>query len=323
MVPKTVLITGGLGYLGGRMAAYLKRKHPHVNIVLSTRKQRIPKWAHGFKIVQMDLAQLDGEMDWLSNVDVIIHLAAMHQTDCEKNPRKAFEVNTLGTYDLLRAAFEKNVRYVVYFSTFHVYGPPGKDVLIEDSPTRCVHPYAYTHRAAEDVVNYFSHYKQVCSIIFRGSNGYGYPMNIDVDQWMLVFNDFCKQAVTTRRIVINSSGKQHRNFICLEDMARAVEHFLFDPGCVWGNEVYNLAGDRSISIYKVAERVAEIYEWKYKKSVKEIAVKTERGSDGEGLPVHISMEKLKRTGFRLKGDMDLEIDKTLGICEGFVNAGRF
>lgn len=319
MKAKTILITGGLGYLGGRMATYLKKKHSDTEIILTTRKEKRPKWADYFKIVQMDLGHLKGGMDWLNGVDVIIHLASMHQEDCAKYPRKAFDVNTIGLYDLLGVALGKGVRHVIYFSTFHVYGTPGNNELLEDSPTRSFHPYAYTHRAAEDVVNYYSHYKNIHSIIFRGANGYGYPMDMDVNQWMLVFNDFCRQAVTTQRIIINSSGKQHRNVISLEDMARAVEYFLFDPEYVWNNEIYNLAGESSIAIYEIAERVAERYEHKYNENIKEIAVKNGGNSVEEGLPVRISTEKLKKTGFRLKGNMAFEIDKTLEICEGFLH----
>ena len=322
MKAKTILITGGLGYLGGRMATYLKEKHPHTEIILTTRRENRPKWADHSRIVQMDLGHLNGEMDWLNGVDVIIHLASMHQEDCAKDPKKAFEINTIGLYDLLGAALEKGVRHIIYFSTFHVYGTPGNNVLREDSPTRSFHPYAYTHRAAEDVVNYYSHYKNIHSIIFRGANGYGYPMDMDVNQWMLVFNDFCRQAVTTHRIVINSSGKQHRNVISLEDMSRVVEHFLFDPEYIWQNEIYNLAGEGSMSIYEIAEKVAERYERKYRENIKEIAVKNGGNSVEEGLPVRISTEKLKKTGFRLKGNMAFEVDKTLEICEGFVRGNH-
>lgn len=321
MKAKTILITGGLGYLGGRMATYLKTKHPDTEIILTTRREKRPRWADHFKIVQMDLADLNGQLDWLNGVDVIIHLASMHQEDCARDPKRAFEINTIGVYDLLGLAQERGVRHIIYFSTFHVYGNPGNNLLMEDSPTRSFHPYAYTHRAAEDVVNFYSHYKNIHSIIFRGSNGYGYPMDIDVNQWMLVFNDFCRQAVTTQKIVINSSGMQHRNVISLEDMARAVGHFLFDPEYIWQNEIYNLAGDRSMSIYEIAEKVAERYAHKYGKKIGEIIVRDKGNPEEEGLPVHISIEKLKKTGFRLKGDMALEIDKTLEICEGFVRHG--
>ena len=322
MEAKTILITGGLGYLGGRMATYLKGTHPDSEIILTTRRENGPKWADHFKIVQMDLGHLNGEPDWLNGVDVMIHLASMHQEDCAKDPKKAFEINTIGLYDLLGAALKKGVRHIIYFSTFHVYGIPGDNVLMEDSPTRAFHPYAYTHRAAEDVVNYYSYYKNIHSIIFRGSNGYGYPMDMAVNQWMLAFNDFCRQALTTQRIIINSSGKQHRNVISLEDMARAVEYFLFDPEYVWQNEIYNLAGEGSMSIYEIAERVAERYERKYKEGIKEITVRDEGNSAEEGLPARISTEKLKKTGFRLKGDMAFEIDKTLEICEGFVRGNH-
>ena len=316
-----ILITGGLGYIGGRIASYLKEKEPDSRIFLTTRNKnrKLPSWADDFTVLQMDLLNENSIADCLKDKDinVIIHLAALNEIDSMKNLALALEVNTQGTYKLLKIASRKKIDRFVYFSTFHVYGETSSSVITEETPTRPFHPYAITHRAAEDIVTFFNHYHKMKTLILRLSNGYGYPVDRDINRWTLVFNDLCRQAVTSGRIVLKSSGKQHRDFISLHDVARAVEHFLFAVPDKWGDGLYNLGGDCSISILDAAKKISDVYRKKYKKEILEI--KTRQNDTGSILPklVKYSIEKIVKTGFTLKGDMISEIERTMDVCEGF------
>ena len=151
-----VLITGGLGYIGGRIASYLKEKALESRIFLTTRDKNkaLPSWTEKFTVLQMNLLDEDSIDNCLEskNIDVIIHLAALNEIDSMKDPALALEVNTKGTYKLLNIANRKKINRFVYFSTFHVYGDTSSAVLTEETPTRPFHPYAITHRAAEDLV---------------------------------------------------------------------------------------------------------------------------------------------------------------------------
>ena len=317
-----ILITGGLGYIGGRIASYLKEKAPESHIFLTTRKRnrKLPSWADKFTVLQMDLLDENSIANCLEDkvIDVIVHLAALNEIDSMKDPALALDVNTQGTYKLLNIASRKKIDGFVYFSTFHVYGEISSSVITEEAPTRPFHPYAITHRAAEDLVTFFNRYHKMQTLIFRLSNGYGYPMDMDINRWTLVFNDLCRQAVTSGRIVLKSTGKQHRDFISLHDIARAVWHFLFEVPDRWGDGLYNLGGNCSMSILDVAEKISDVYKIKYKKEILEIKT----GQDGSGSialePVKYGIEKLAKTGFTLKGNMISEIEKTLYVCEGFV-----
>jgi UDP-glucose 4-epimerase len=234
-----------------------------------------------------------------------------------KDPKLALEVNTKGTYRLLNLACKMGIKNIIYFSTFHVYGDVLELIITEETPTRPFHPYAITHRAAEDFVNYFNHYYGMKTLVFRLSNGYGYPMHKEVNRWTLVFNDLCKQAVTEGKILLRSSGKQYRDFISLQDVARAVYHFVFIIPDKWGDGLYNLGGNCSMSILEVAQKVAEVYRLKYKKEIK---IKTKQNDNSliVSKPVKYNIEKLVRTGFNLKGDVFFEIEKTMNLCKEFI-----
>lgn len=313
-----ILITGGLGYIGGRVATFLKVKAPDSDILLTTRdKNRRPHWADGFLVLKMDLLNEDSVESCLKgkNIDAIIHLAALNEIDSEKDPESALEVNSIGTYRLLRQANKYNISKFIYFSTFHVYGEVSVPVISEEAPTRSIHPYAFTHRAAEDCVNYFRHYHKMKTLILRVSNGYGYPVDKEVNRWSLVFNDLCRQAVSSGRIILKSSGKQYRDFIPLHDVARAVYHFLFIAPDKWQDGLFNLGGDCSMSIIEVARVIARVYEQEYKKELPAIQYKEDIRQESK--PVRYSIEKIKSTGFVLEGAMADEIKKTFLVCEKF------
>lgn len=314
-----ILITGGLGYVGGRIADYLKKESADSKIFLTTSKKdrRLPSWTDKFTVIYMNLLDEESIASCLENrhIDVIIHLAALNEIDSMKDPGLALEVNTKGAYKLLNLANNNNICKFIYFSTFHVYGKMFDSVITEDTPTRPFHPYAITHSAAEDYCNYFHHYHNMETLIFRLSNGYGYPMNKDVNRWTLVFNDICRQAVTTGKIVLRSSGKQYRDFISLHDIARAVYHFLFVTPDAWGDGLYNLGGGCSMSILDVAQMISEIYEEQYKKPIMGIETKSEGKDAKDFTPVKYSAAKIRETGFILNNNMYDEIIRTMNICQ--------
>jgi len=325
-----ILITGGLGYVGGRIADHLRKRIPPADIYLTTRddKRPLPAWSGAFTIARMDVldpaaiaACLDGK-----KIDVIIHLAALNDVQSAKDPEAALEVNVRGTYRLLERAKAAGVRRFIYFSTIHVYGPVLSGTLTEESPTAPVHPYGATHRAAEDIVNYFHHYHGMQTLIFRMSNGYGYPMNKEVDAWSLVFNDLCRQLVTTGKIILRSSGKQRRDFIALSDAAAAVEHFLFSAGDSAWNRLYNLGSGRPVSVLEVAEQVRHVFVDKFGREPGVVTAAADQPGS-QSIAVDYRVDKIAAAGFVPRGDMSLEINKTLQLCArsfaaGGLDAGR-
>lgn len=312
-----ILITGGLGYLGGRIADSLKRNHPQSTIVLGTSRKisKIPDWAKPFPIVRLNvLDPASLEKSVANDLHAVIHLASLNEHDSIRDVKYAWETNALGTQSLLSAASQKQIPRFIYFSTFHVYGDL-KGRITEDSPARPRHPYASTHRAAEDMVRFFQHFKGMDTLTLRLSNGYGYPMDSLINRWTLVFNDLCRQAMSSGKMVIKSSGQQHRDFISLHDVAAAVDYFLYSIPDKWGDGLFNLGGGSSFSVLGAAEKIAVVYEKKYGRSVPiEILGK---GNGETHLPVHFSIDKLKKTGFCLTGNMEKEIEQTLFLCEKF------
>ena len=312
-----ILITGGLGYIGGRIADFLKRNHPDSTIVLGTSREirQTPDWAKPFQIARLNILDPMSLKKAISNdLHAIIHLAALNEHDSFNDVKSAWETNVLGAQSLLSVASEKKIPKFIYFSTFHVYGDCS-EIITEESPTNPHHPYAATHRAAEDMVRFFKYYKNMDTLTLRLSNGFGCPMDLEVNRWTLVFNDLCRQAMTSGEIILRSSGKQHRDFISLHDVAASVEHFLFSIPDKWEDGLYNLGGNCSLTILDVAKKIASVYKKKYEKP---ISIQILGKDNGEVYyPVQYNTDKLKKTGFRLTGNMEREIEQTLALCENF------
>jgi len=310
-----VLITGGLGYVGGRLAKHLADATPELSLRLMTRRspKTVPTWAKKLDVVQADLRASGTLEAAVQDIDTLIHLGAVDEIESQRDPETALDVNGAGTYRLLQACKAQGVERFIYLSTFHVYGPGAAQPITENTPTRPIHPYAITHRLAEDMVNWHRHSFGMETLILRLSNGYGYPADPLVQRWTLVFNDLCKQAVQNKAIFLKSSGTQHRDFISLTDVGRAVEHFLALPNAAWQDGLFNLGGDCSMSILQVAEQVASQFSQRFGE---QIPITTTGIADGAPpSPVCFNIDKLKGSGFSLDGNMSEEVDTTFDICK--------
>lgn len=307
-----ILITGGLGYVGGRVARHLA-ENSSFDLRLGVRRDiSMPDWLKSGKLVALDLLDEASLTEACHGVKHIVHFAALNEIDSGNNPEQALVVNGLGSLKLLRAAIKAGVERFIYFSTAHVYGSPLAGTLTEESLPRPQHPYAITHRTAEDFVLAARDKKEIEGLVVRLSNGFGAPERADVNRWTLLANDLCKQAVVDGKLVLRSSGLQSRDFITLEDVGRAVLHLLNLPARECGNGLFNLGGENALRIIDVAQKVADRSE-----AVLGFRPEVQRPLPVPGettIPLDYRIGKLKSTGFSLTSDMDGEIDDTLKLC---------
>jgi UDP-glucose 4-epimerase len=315
------LITGGFGYVGGRVATHLATAAPELSLRLLSRRDpdQTPEWAREMDVVRADVLDTASLQPALEGVDTVVHLAAPNEIESARDPESALDVNGKGTYRLLEACREIGVKRFIYFSTFHVYGPGAHQPITEATPTTPIHPYSLTHHVAEGFVNWYKHSFEMETAILRLSNAYGYPADPLVQRWILVFNDLCWQAVHGGKIQLRSKGTQQRDFIPLSDVARSVEHLLGLPSGSWGQGLFNLGGECSMSIHDVAERIAREYANLYGKEVPVITGDAE-DSQVDG-PVIFKIDLLKETGFKLAGSLSDEVRQTFELCQRMETRG--
>jgi UDP-glucose 4-epimerase len=213
-----ILVTGATGYIGGRLIELLAKNK---NYTIHGLARHIPdSIKNQFDTVQFHAYDLVNDSsalrDLVYGLDCIIHLAAVNEVVCKKDPVLACQVNTVASLQLLEIAKEQRVKRFVYLSTAHVYGSP----LLGDFSEGCAchprHPYSITHKAVEDFVLTAQHNREIEGIVLRLSNGFGRPSWPSVDRWMLLLNQLARSAVEKRVVEIKSTGS-YRDFITLED----------------------------------------------------------------------------------------------------------
>ena len=251
----TVLLVGGFGNLGGRIAAHLYET-ADINLVLSSRFHRsAPKWASDARVIQLDLTDPQTFLNIPKHVDSIIQLAALNDIESLNNPDLAQLVTTDGTIMLLQEAVRRNMSRFIYFSTAHVYGAPLTGHLSETTPTNPAHPYATTHLNAEAAVESAHQRNELTGIRIRLSNGFGRPMDYDSGDWRTLTSDLCRQAVIDRELSMRTDGLQQRNFMTKTDISRAVSHLLSLPATDVDNGLFNVGGMKSRSLLDMAHLI--------------------------------------------------------------------
>jgi UDP-glucose 4-epimerase len=156
-----------------------------------------------------------------------------------------------------------------------------------------------------------SQYGQIEGVVLRLSNAFGVPAHKDANCWMLLVNDLCRQAVQTRQMVLHSSGLQQRDFIPLEDVGRAVSHLL-ELSKEQCNGLFNLGSGVSLSIFELTQRIAA--RCQIILGFRPEIVRPEPALDEQTVSLRYECNRLYRTGFRLKGSVEQEIDNTLVLC---------
>src|ERR1700681_1055933 len=240
-----ILITGGFGFVGGRLSRRLSEEH---EVWVSSRKP-VPESIlrlHG-NIKRIDHALLLDRDSFPAFIDTVIHLAALNEIDSVKLPSDAIRVNVDETRIILENSIAKQVEQFIYFSTAHIYGAPLEGTITEKTLPRPVHPYAITHRAAEDYIVAATEQKRIKGTVLRLSNSFGAPVSAHVNRWTLLANDLCRQSVEKGTITLRSNGCQYRDFICLSDVEEMMARMLTNPKSP-EHIIYNLGSGISMRV---------------------------------------------------------------------------
>eukprot|EP00596_Hydrurales_sp_CCMP1899_P008791 CAMPEP_0119047252 /NCGR_PEP_ID=MMETSP1177-20130426/52046_1 /TAXON_ID=2985 /ORGANISM="Ochromonas sp, Strain CCMP1899" /LENGTH=355 /DNA_ID=CAMNT_0007021607 /DNA_START=78 /DNA_END=1145 /DNA_ORIENTATION=+ len=256
--PKNILITGGAGFIASHVVILMVKKYPQFKIVNFDRLDYCScienldelKAYPNYKFVKGNIcsSELVNYVLEAEKIDTIMHFAA--QTHVDNSFGNSFQFtqnNIMGTHVLLESAKLAKISRFIHVSTDEVYGEQtmDQDAMSEEQVLEPTNPYAATKAGAEFLAKSYQRSFGMPVIITRGNNVYGphqYPEKI--------IPKFINQLTRGRQVTLHGTGANKRNFLFVEDVARAFEIVLF-KGKV--GVVYNIGGSNERANIDVAK----------------------------------------------------------------------
>ena len=304
------LITGGLGYIGGRLTRHLALSGHE--IFIGTRSlQSKPIWLEKGSIKVMDWDDEKSLLDACKNVDVIVHAAGMNAKECLDNPELALQVNGVATKNLVRAASKQEVSKFIYLSSAHVYMNNLRGVISEENRVTNTHPYATSQVAGEKATINGHSSIGMQTIVVRLANAIGAPLDKNVNCWMLVVNDLCKQAALNGKLIIRSPSNIVRNFITMTDVCQGLEFLVNKHQDPLHPIICNL-GDKTKSIGNIVATIKSIYLEEKGTNLKIVELSNDRL---ETRHLDFRSSVLSDMGYRWSSNFKQELIKLVKFCE--------
>lgn len=255
-----ILLTGCAGFIGARVAALLlDRGHEVIGIdsLVDSPDIRLREWRlkalslrRGFHFCRLDIADADQLMRavdrcrQIEQVSAAMNLGALAGVrGSVETPRRYYEVNVLGTLNLLEVCRKFGVGRFVLASTSSVYGEDIEGPVNEDSDSsRPLSPYAASKKGAEALLHSYYHLYGIDAAVLRYFTVYGPAGRPD----MSVFK-FIRSIAEGDAITVFGDGTQQRDFTYVDDIARGTVAALG----VTGYETVNLGYGSPVALNDV------------------------------------------------------------------------
>ena len=250
--PQRILVTGGAGFIGSRLA---KRHCPKTDVVVldslvSGDKATVPEEA---EFIEGDIRDESAVADAMAGVDCVFHEAALVSVDQSvAKPETSHDHNVEGTLTILDAARNSDAR-VVLASSAAIYGHPERIPISEDHPKEPTSPYGLDKLACDHYARLYDELYGVDALGLRYFNAYG-PGQTGGD-YAGVISVFIEQALADEDITIHGEGDQTRDFVFIDDI---VDANLAAARTDYTGEGYNIGTGESVTIRELAELIQDV-----------------------------------------------------------------
>jgi len=276
------LITGGCGFLGSNLALEVLSKDEELYIFDNLYRESSYKnleWLKRkgkFKFIHADTRNLNDVENAIKSVkpDVVFHLAGqVAMTTSLKNPRMDFEVNALGSLNILESIRKYSTdSIIIYSSTNKVYGDLNY-LKYQEKETRYIavdypygfdenlkldfrSPYGCSKGAADQYMLDYARIFGLKTVVFRYSSMYGGRQFATYDQGWIGW--FCQKAIEVKRgllkepITISGNGKQVRDILYIDDVVNLYSKTIERINRIEG-DVFNIGGgiENSLSLIEL------------------------------------------------------------------------
>jgi UDP-glucose 4-epimerase len=222
---KTILITGGCGFIGSNLIRYLlKVSKWRINILdnLSTGaikpNDMIIQQSDRVNFFSGDIRNVDDITPLIKSSDYIVNLAAQTSViDSLKNPFYDQDVNIIGLLNLLNISKDNSIEKFIHASSAAAVGE--QDMPMDETKIpRPISPYGASKLAGEGYCSAFSNAFEMKAVVLRFSNVYG-PLSYHKGS---VASKFIKETLTGKPLDVYGDGNQTRDFIYVDDICKGI-----------------------------------------------------------------------------------------------------
>lgn len=258
MEQKTVIVTGGAGFLGSHLCDKFINEGMKVFCVDNLSTGNIKNIEHLFKLKEFVFVNHDvtNFIHVPGKIDYILHFASpASPIDYLKLPIQTLKVGSLGTHKALGLAKEKNATFLLA-STSEVYGDPKINPQVEEywgnvNPIGPRGVYDEAKRFAEALTMAYHRYHNVDTRIVRIFNTYGSRMRLDDGRALPAF---ISQALKNENLTVFGDGSQTRSFCYVDDLVNGIFLLLMSNE----HNPINIGNPSEITIKEFAEEVIKL-----------------------------------------------------------------
>ena len=251
MKEKTILITGGAGFIGSNLCEYFLSKNYKVICLdnfATGHRHNLKDFINNssFRLIEGDIRKLADCHEAVQGVDYVLHQAALGSVPRSINdPITTNDVNVSGFLNMLVASRDAKVKRFVYAASSSTYGDSAGLPKVEDVIGKPLSPYAITKYVNELYAEIFSKTYGLETIGLRYFNVFGRKQDPN-GAYAAVIPKFVMQLMQLQSPVINGDGNYSRDFTYIENVIQMNELAMLTQNPEAVNTVYNTAyGDRN------------------------------------------------------------------------------
>lgn len=292
---KTILITGGAGFIGSNLIEWFLQKDNQIVCLdnFATGKEKNIKpflKSPDFRFIEGDIRDLESCREAVKGVDVILHQAALGSVPRSINdPKTTNDVNIGGFINMLVAAKESGIKRFVYAASSSTYGDHRALPKVEDRIGKPLSPYAITKYVNELYAEMFSELYGIETIGLRYFNVFGRRQDPN-GAYAAAIPKFIKLLMNHESPLIYGDGEQSRDFTYIENVIQANElaATVTNPEAL--NTVYNVAFGEATTVNQlIADLKANLAQ--FDPEIKNIAAKKGDKRKGDVLHSLASIDK--------------------------------
>jgi len=292
-----VLVTGGAGFIGANLANRLLKEGATVTIFddfsVGTRRN-LKDIANQVTVVKGDVRDFEMAKKVILGQDFVFHMAANASVPISsENPKYDFEVNAMGTLNVLEALRGLGSSIpLVFASSAAVYGGHGLAPSSEENPLKPLSPYGASKLAAEAMCQAFYRTYGLPTICLRFCNVYG-----PLQRKYVMFDVMEKLRRQEDKLEILGTGNQVRDFIYVSDVIDACLMLAKTPAAF--GKVYNVGTGVGTTIKELVDVILDLLGLQNKTKV----FYTNKSWTGDVEKLHADVTRIKKLGFRPKFDL--------------------